>query len=368
VVNLEYLHIISGREGVVSEEKIKYGKKCNLLIRFALWDVWENKCWICEELKLFQEIQIDHVIPRTISEDRLSTLKAYHSLADEFDVDGLENLAPACVKCNKNKSDESRLDKPVITMTLLKIGDRMRRVENKIRDIQSNRGISKALQYLYEVNLRNVDNQKLLTPIIRDITEGLHYRGVEIRPRVRKEIYINAVAKKYFDSCNVQILIEGNERFLFDYVETVCEVPIDECFALAIEELSENFNKDAEGKARAAISEGEYNSSGNSSIDFSSFSCIAEKVEILSRVDAEYSMQISGRVSGCLSISRAIDLTVVHDSVETSDSFLHSTQSFECEGEFSLMMSLKLDLLKTIFPSSKVDAIEMDIYAVDEEE
>lgn len=352
----------------MSEEVIKYGKKWNLLIRFALWDVWENKCWICEELKLFQDIQIDHVIPRTISEDRLPELKAYHSLSDEFDVDGLENLAPACVNCNKNKSNESRLDKPVITMTLLKIGDRMRRVENKIRNIQSNRGISKALQYLYEVNLWNADNQKLLTPIIRDITEGLHYRGIEIRPRVRKEIYIEAVARKYSDSCNVQILIEGNERFLFDFVEKVCKVSIDECFASAIEELSENFNKDAEDKARETISEGEYNSSENSSIDFSSFSCIAEKIEILSRVDAEYSMQISGRVSGCLSVSRVIDLTVLHDSVETSDSFSHSTQPFECEGEFSLTMSLNLDLLGTILPSSEVDTIEMDIYAVDEEE
>jgi hypothetical protein len=350
------------------KKKIRYGKSYDLLIRFALWDVWENKCWICEELKFFQDIQIDHVIPRNISEDKLSALKVYHNRPDEFDLDGLENLAPACVKCNNNKSDEARLDRPIITFTLLKVEKRMPRVESRIRDIRSNRGISKALQYLYEVDLWNKDNQKLLAPIIRDVTEGLHYWGVDIRPRVRKEIYIHKVAIKYSDSCRVEIWVGGSELFLFDFVENVCKASIDKCFASAIYKLSEYFDEDAENKAWGMISERESSLSGNSSIGLSSFSCIAEKVKVLSRTNADYSMKISGRVFGRLSISEVTDLTDVCDLSETSDSFSHSTWLLECAGDFSLKMSLHLDLLGTLLPSSEVDSIQMNLCVVDEEE
>ncbi len=87
-------------------EKIVYGSGMDSLIRLALWEVWGQRCAICRVYSLFQNIQADHLIPKTISIDRLAQIREERDLPDDFDVNGLENLVPACSQCNRRKSND----------------------------------------------------------------------------------------------------------------------------------------------------------------------------------------------------------------------------------------------------------------------
>ena len=48
----------------------------------------------------FSDLQIDHVIPKSLSGKALAECLALHSLAPDYDREASYNLVPACAKCN----------------------------------------------------------------------------------------------------------------------------------------------------------------------------------------------------------------------------------------------------------------------------
>ena len=75
--------------------------------RRALWEAHRKRCLYCGELLFFKALVIDHVIPEKIAKDvkRLDELRVTHGLGADFDIEGDENLAPACHACNIGKTD-----------------------------------------------------------------------------------------------------------------------------------------------------------------------------------------------------------------------------------------------------------------------
>jgi hypothetical protein len=73
--------------------------------RRALWEAHRQRCLYCRKPLLFKELIIDHVIPETTAKDaeRLADLRITHALGVDFDIQGDENLAPACHACNSDK-------------------------------------------------------------------------------------------------------------------------------------------------------------------------------------------------------------------------------------------------------------------------
>lgn len=55
---------------------------------------------------LLPNIQTDHLIPESISIDRLAQIREERNLPDDFDVNGLENFVLACSQCNRRKSND----------------------------------------------------------------------------------------------------------------------------------------------------------------------------------------------------------------------------------------------------------------------
>ncbi|MFI6272478.1 hypothetical protein [Micromonospora zamorensis] len=62
----------------------------------------------------FATAQIDHIIPRTVTPDRLAELIVRHHLPAGFDLHAPANLAPICASCNNDKRDGDYLDAPVV--------------------------------------------------------------------------------------------------------------------------------------------------------------------------------------------------------------------------------------------------------------
>lgn len=78
----------------------------NEILRMALYDAYSSRCYWCEMPVDFNATEIDHILPRTASQQRLD------ELADEllspaitgYEVHDPYNLAPVCGPCNRRKS------------------------------------------------------------------------------------------------------------------------------------------------------------------------------------------------------------------------------------------------------------------------
>lgn len=76
--------------------------------RYAVWSNHGRKCWNCGRPLLFHEMTVDHFLPKKLSKDDAKKRKILREfkLHDDFNIDGYENLLPACTECNNDKDDE----------------------------------------------------------------------------------------------------------------------------------------------------------------------------------------------------------------------------------------------------------------------
>lgn len=78
-------------------------------LRLALWEAWGQKCYWCSKPVEFSIAQIDHIIPKDVSELRLRELRRDYGLPHDFDLHDPQNLAPICPSCNgpENKGNST---------------------------------------------------------------------------------------------------------------------------------------------------------------------------------------------------------------------------------------------------------------------
>lgn len=81
----------------------------NRILLLALWERWGKRCYINSCVQDFSDFQVEHILPRTMPKPEVEkNVKEYGSAAVQaldFDVDAPHNLAPACSKCNRDKSN-----------------------------------------------------------------------------------------------------------------------------------------------------------------------------------------------------------------------------------------------------------------------
>jgi 5-methylcytosine-specific restriction endonuclease McrA len=83
--------------------------------RFAIYTKWPQKCVWCQEPVAYRDVEIDHMIPKSLADasaddaaeraKELEELIRLHGLPADFDVHSEENLAPSCRRCNGFKGD-----------------------------------------------------------------------------------------------------------------------------------------------------------------------------------------------------------------------------------------------------------------------
>ncbi|MEU6788822.1 hypothetical protein ABZ912_57385 [Nonomuraea angiospora] len=82
---------------------VRYGGGDNSVLRLALYKTWGKKCYWCGDPKEFNEIEIDHILPQDAGVKKLEWLKTTYPLHEDFDIHGVENLAPICRRCQRRK-------------------------------------------------------------------------------------------------------------------------------------------------------------------------------------------------------------------------------------------------------------------------
>lgn len=84
-------------------EKWQYGSG-NVALRAVLYAIYSRRCYRCEELRNFVEIEIDHIVPKNTNDDEFARIREEYLLGKDFSRNDPSNLAPICSGCNKTKS------------------------------------------------------------------------------------------------------------------------------------------------------------------------------------------------------------------------------------------------------------------------
>lgn len=84
------------------------GNQLSDIQRLALWTAHSKKCTYCGEPLKFAEMDIDHILPASLSgrPEELAKLTSRLSVPSDFRLDSLKNLLPTHRSCNQRKRDQ----------------------------------------------------------------------------------------------------------------------------------------------------------------------------------------------------------------------------------------------------------------------
>ena len=74
--------------------------------RAGIWSAHKTKCFYCNTDIDFKDLNIDHIIPESISKQKLKELILEYGLNESFMINGFENLVPTHRICNQRKTDD----------------------------------------------------------------------------------------------------------------------------------------------------------------------------------------------------------------------------------------------------------------------
>lgn len=106
------------------------------LEREALWEAYNRLCYYCRQSLTLRGMEVDHLVPQDRADDGDLWRETCRELglADDFDVQGLENLVPACRICNGDKSDRA-FNPGRLSIDLNAIRQRRLEVEHRFKSL-----------------------------------------------------------------------------------------------------------------------------------------------------------------------------------------------------------------------------------------
>lgn len=80
--------------------------KFNLIERQCLYEVYDRRCFYCGELVYFRELQIDHIVPENLiqNKSKYQVFMMESGLSNSFQINSYSNWVPSHSRCNNRKS------------------------------------------------------------------------------------------------------------------------------------------------------------------------------------------------------------------------------------------------------------------------
>lgn len=104
------------------------------IVRAALWEEYDKRCfWMGEPIEFF-ELEVDHLIRESLAKDPILLQKILKTgfLPADYDLQGLQNLVPSCRKCNGQKSAADFTSEQLIHLTM-RVNRILPNVEKRIK-------------------------------------------------------------------------------------------------------------------------------------------------------------------------------------------------------------------------------------------
>jgi hypothetical protein len=136
-------------------------QRVSTIVRVALWRAYERRCFFCETPVAFADVEIDHLIPESLTGDGslVADLVPRLGLPSTFNVTSLRNLVPTHARCNRRKGGREFSEASLLFFFEL-TGTRLRRVESELERLMvqaANERVLAALAVRVERGLLSVD-------------------------------------------------------------------------------------------------------------------------------------------------------------------------------------------------------------------
>lgn len=115
------------------------------LTRLALFERWGETCVWCGRPLIFADMEVEHLLPKSLTGDELAAALRLHGRPQDLDLDSLENLAPSCGPCNRTKGNRPPPDTPRISTLLRDAHDRAPRIRANAERLAKSRSVQRAL-------------------------------------------------------------------------------------------------------------------------------------------------------------------------------------------------------------------------------
>ena len=152
--------------------------------RWAIWTAYGMKCAWCKKLLDFTEVDIDFVIPRSVSKIVLNSILKDYELGQDFSMNSLSNWVPACFKCVKSRSKGAFRPVPGLPGLFKLIRNSEQMIEAKIKLIEQQQPVESMLKQLVQKlergEISREDAESIVAPFLRAV-EGAPKTGVEFR-------------------------------------------------------------------------------------------------------------------------------------------------------------------------------------------
>lgn len=125
----------------------------NRVLRHVLRQVWDLRCYWCREFKDYNQLEIDHILPKDSSTAEQERLRDALDVPLDYDVHAVHNLAPICSPCNKLKSNEDLTQKPLVLSLLNKARKFAPKVVKGVQSFGLESELGEALLVAAEVDL-----------------------------------------------------------------------------------------------------------------------------------------------------------------------------------------------------------------------
>ncbi len=157
-------------------------------MRLALYDEWGRRCvWGREPLR-FSELEVDHLIPKSLSGEPLERMLSDYGLPPTFDLYALPNLVPSCRACNSTKGSKPMAGSPIILSILELARQRASKIEKRTADFERSQAMDEALTMLQMAcpNLDELDSiMKKLKKVQREYISAVFFHE-PLPPRLKR--------------------------------------------------------------------------------------------------------------------------------------------------------------------------------------
>lgn len=229
-------------------DSVRYTGGDNSILRFILHETWGPRCYWCYQPKEFNDVQIDHILSRDTGAKDFEELKTRYGLPQDFDIDGLENLAPICNVCNGTRG-KGKMDygpRPVMLSQL----EQARKLRPTIVERVSNFGnSSKVAEYLLKASETDLND-----PNAKQAFEE-HAPVIVQKLALLDETKADYISFKTVDleigeerPLGVGVSLDGQGRTALAILEGVCGCTIKGALKGPIGELVDKIRKNAQAE------------------------------------------------------------------------------------------------------------------------
>lgn len=225
---------------VVTDTAVRYVVSGdNSLLRYALWEVSKQKCYVCSKPLELAETQIDHIIPHAWSEKEQAKAVEEAAMGDKsnFDVHRPCNLAPICAVDNQRKSDRGLVYTRLFAIYLDDAKKLEPSVDRRVQSLRSGTALDKSFNAILSLDPTAASSVKknVLTERAPALVQKL--ANMELSIVESYEISQVVTIDGMYESEDVRVVLDADSRRAVIILEDACGVSLPDALADSIREL-----------------------------------------------------------------------------------------------------------------------------------